>query len=200
MIDLSTTASSQHENVLLTSDFRLDIQWWQAFATPWTGRSFFLLPYWTPAPDLDLFTDSSGTIGYGAFMAGEWFNSRWTPDQAPRSIQWKELYPMVLSAATWGHRWSTLKIRFLCDNQAVVSCVVSGTSHCPHMMHLLRNLFLIAANHNFTISACHLPGRHNIIADSLSRFLMQEFRAQAPTAAGAPPPPPPPPPPTPTKI
>ncbi len=87
MINLSTTASSQHENVLLTSDFRLDIQWWQAFATPWTGRSFFLLLYWTPPPDLDLFTDSSGTMGYSAFMAGEWFNGRWTPDQAPRSIQ-----------------------------------------------------------------------------------------------------------------
>ncbi len=71
MINLSTTASSLHDTVSLTEDFMLDIQWWQAFATPWTGRSFFLLPDWTLAPDLELFTDGSGTIGYGAFMAGD---------------------------------------------------------------------------------------------------------------------------------
>ena len=42
-------------------------------------------------------------------------------------------------------------------------------------MHLLRNLFYIAARHNFTVSAQHLPGKQNVIADSLSRFNMQAF-------------------------
>lgn len=191
MIDLSTTAGHLHDTITLSEGLRLDIRWWEAFATPWTGRSFFLLPNWTPAPDLHLYTDSSGAIGFGAYCNGEWFNGKWSLTQAHHSIQYKELYPIVLAALIWGHRWSTLKVRFECDNQAVVHSIVAGTSHCPHMMHLLRNLFYIAANHNFTVSAQHLPGTHNVIADSLSRSNMQAFRAHAPTAAPLPTPIPP---------
>lgn len=183
MIDLSTSVSSLEEVIPLSQPFRLDLEWWHKFATPWNGRSFFLLPGWVPAPDLHLFTDSSGTIGFGAYCQGEWFNGRWTQAQLQRSIQWKELYPIVLSAAVWGHRWSTLRIRLLCDNQAVAHCLVSGTSHCPHLMSLIRSLFLVAAKYNFHVTAQHLPGRHNIIADSLSRFRMQVFRTHAPQAS-----------------
>ena len=111
MIDLSTLAVHLHDNITLNEGFSLDIQWWTAFTTPWSGRSFFLLPNWTLAPDLELYTDSSGTIGYGAYCNGEWFNGRWTPEQASYRIQYKELYPIVLATAVWGHNWTTLKVR-----------------------------------------------------------------------------------------
>ena len=113
MIDLSTSVASLGEVIPLLVDFMLDLRWWQEFATPWNGRSFFLLPDWTPSPHLELFTDSSGTIGFGAYCQGEWFNGRWSTAQAERSIQWKELYPIVLAAAVWGERWRTLHIRLI---------------------------------------------------------------------------------------
>jgi len=62
-IDLSTSAPRLPDTIHLDEGFHLDIQWWQAFTSPWTGRSLFLLPGWTPAPDLHLFTDSAGSIG-----------------------------------------------------------------------------------------------------------------------------------------
>ena len=49
MIDLSTTASSLQDTIPVSPEFRLDLEWWQAFATPWSGRSFFLLPDWSPS-------------------------------------------------------------------------------------------------------------------------------------------------------
>ena len=191
MIDLSTTVPHLLDTIHLDEGFRLDTQWWEAFTTPWTGRSFFLLSDWTPAPDLELFTESSGSIGFGAYCGGDWFNGHWPPELASHSIQYKELYPIVLAAAVWGHRWTTLKICMLCDNQAIVHSLISGSSHCPHIMHLLRNLFYIGVIGNFTISAQHIPGVHNIIADSLSRFNMQVFRTHAPAAAPLPTPLPP---------
>ena len=154
---------------------------------PWNGRSFFLLPGWTPSPDLQLYTDSSGTISFGAYCQGSWFNGRWSQEHLQHSIQWKELYPIVLAACAWGHRWSTLHIQLHCDNQAIVRCLNSGTSQCRHIMVLLRSLFLIAAKHNYHIAAQHIPGNHNIIADSLSRLNMQVFRA--PSLPGSNPPP-----------
>ena len=78
-------------------------------------------------------------------------------------------------------------MRFICDNQAVVHSIEAGTSHCPLIMHLLCNLFYTAARHNYTISAQHLPGKQNVIADFLSCFNMQAFRVYAPTAALLPP-------------
>ena len=191
MIDLSTAVPRLLSTIALDDGFRLNIQWWQAFMIHWSGWSFFLLPDWTPAPDLDLYTDSSGATGFGAYCCGDWFNGCWPPELTDRSIQFKELYPIVLAASVWGHRWAILRIRFLCDNQVVVYSIVSGSSHCSHMMHLLRNLCLIAARCNFTVSAQHLPGNHDIIADSFSRYNMQVFRAHAPAAAPLPTPLPP---------
>ena len=181
-IDLSSTVPRLRDTIALNEGFRLDLEWWAAFATPWSGRSLFLLPHWTPAPDIHLFTDSSGGVGFGAFYQGEWFNGRWSAVQIPRSIQYKELYPIVIAALTWGERWRTLKVRFLCDNATVVACLTSGSSHCPHVMHLMRNLSLIAASQNFNFSAQPIAGVHNAIADSLSRFQMEEFFHLAPHA------------------
>ena len=191
IIDLSTTVQGPDDTITLSHTFQLDLQWWTAFVTPWNGRSFFLLPHWTPSPDLNLYTDSAGSIGFGAFCRGEWFNGRWTDQQRHHSIQWKELYPIVLAAHIWGKQWSTLRLRFLCDNNAIVHCISSGTSHCPHIMSLLRNLFLLAARHNFSVAAQHIPGIHNNIADALSRFHMQEFHRLAPQASPLPAPLPP---------
>ena len=191
MIDTATTVPSLQDDIQLSESFRLDLEWWQAFATPWNGRSFFLRPGWTPSPDLELYTDSSGSIGYDAYCQGSWFNGHWSQEQLHHSIQWKELYPIVLAVCVWGRRWTTLRIRLHCDNQAIVRCLNSGTSHCPHIMVLLRSLFLLVAKHNLHMSAQHIPGVHNIIADSLSRFNMQVFHTHAPNASPDPTPLPP---------
>ena len=182
MIDLSMTVRSLSHHVTLDDNFRKDLAWWAEFVTPWNGASFFLQPHWSPAPDLTLYTDSSGTIGFGAYFQGNWFQGRWGKEDLPKSIQFKELYPIILAAHTWGNHWQCKKVLFLCDNEAVVACIRSGTSKCPHIMSLLRTLFLICAKGNFTVSAKHLPGLQNGIADALSRFNMQAFRQLAPQA------------------
>ena len=173
MIYLSSSVASLDEAIPFSGDFMLDLQWWQEFATLWNGRSIFLLPDWTPSPHLQLFTDSSATTGFGANCQGEWFNGRWSTAQLEQSIQWKELYPIVLAAAVRGKQWRTLRICLFCDNQAIVHCLASGSSCCPHVMSLLCTILLLAAKYNFTMSAQHIPATHNVIANSLSRFRMQ---------------------------
>jgi len=53
-------------------------------------------------------------------------------------------------------------------------------------MHLLRELFFVCAHNNFAMSAVHIAGCDNRIADCLSRFRMQEFRQLAPSARAYP--------------
>ena len=100
MLDLCEGHTNLDAILELDQEFKL--LRWKHFAAAWNGASFFLLPNWTPAPDVELFTDSAGTIGFGAFFQGSWFNGRWSPAQLSHSIQWKEFYPIVMAALVWG--------------------------------------------------------------------------------------------------
>ena len=182
LIDLSTTARLPHHHISMNLEARRDIALWQRFLPTWNGRAIIPDPYWSRSPDLALFTDASGTLGYGIYYSGHWIADTWPPPLQGRSIQWKELYPIALACLLWGHSWSGKKILFHCDNQAVVDIWASGTSRDPDIMHLVRSIFFSGATHHFTILVAHIAGTDNSIADSLSRLQIVRFQQLAPAA------------------
>ena len=182
LITLSTKARHLHHHLRLNKDARADIIWWHSFLPSWNGTAAFLDPETTDAHELELFTDASGSLGCGAYFQGSWFHYLWQPHQKLFSIQWQELFAIVAAALTWGNKWQTKRIRFNCDNQAIVFAWQGKSSKDLQIMCLLRKLFLTAAQHNFTVILSHLPGRHNAIADALSRRQFNRFFALAPQA------------------
>ena len=54
---------------------------------------------------------------------------------------------------------------------SIVHAWTGKRSEQPRIMALLRHLFLVAANNDFTVSLKHVPGIKNIIADAISRSL-----------------------------
>ena len=144
-------------------------------------------PSVTPSPDLELYTDAASSIGFGGYFNGQWFQGRWPPHlqlDSTRgiSIEWQELFPIVVACAIWFPRFSGKRIQFWCDNESVVAIINSGHSKVPRIMDLLRFLVLISMKHNFYVRARHVPGVSNEIADALSRFQDARFRAVAPKA------------------
>ena len=182
MIDLSTKVKKLHHRISLSGCARADIQWWLDFLPSWNGVSIMLQPDWEAAADMDLYTDASGTIGYGAYFQGSWIADTWAEHHRHHSIQWKELFAILAAVAAWGHRWSGKKIRFYCDNQAVVKAWQSKAPKNHNLATLFRKLFLLAAKNNFNVALKHIPGISNDIADALSRQQMQRFRELAPAA------------------
>ena len=144
---------------------------------------FLLSPKWAPLPDFSVSSDAAGALGYGPILDNEWFAGKWSISQKPLSIVYKELFPVVISAALWGHQWVTKRVQFCSDNMAVVCVLRSGTLKDPNMMVLLRHLSIVAARHSFTFTASHTAGRDNSIADALSHFDFQHFHHLAPHAA-----------------
>ena len=71
----------------------------------------------------------------------------------------------------------------LCDNQAVVSIINKGRSHCPLIMPFMRRITWLSVQYNFILTARHVPGHDNVIADSLSRSKFQVFRELCPYAS-----------------
>jgi len=167
MIDLSNTVTQLHYHITLTTEARLDIQWWLEFLPSCSGTSLILNTRWTPSPALKLYTDASGAHGWGAYGSGRWIQSHWSPSQNNMDITWKELFAAV---HTWGPSWSRQKILFHCDNQAVVEIWERGSTRVPHTMGLVRLLYFCASHYNINVCVTHIPGVCNNIADSLSRF------------------------------
>ena len=179
--------SKRHQKFLrLNKECRLDLQWWNQFLPAWNGISFFDLPDWAPVPNFELATDASGSLGFGAYHQGKWFSATWLPSQQPLGMAYKELYPILVACHIWGPKWSRKRVLFHCDNESVVHIIKSGTSKDDHIMHLVRALFLITAKLNFHVTAAHLPGKTNSIADALSRFKFQEFFRLVPHAQPTP--------------
>ena len=172
--------------IRLNSEFQLYLQWWDEFLSSWHGMSFWLFPGTVALTNLEVTSDTSGSLGFGTYFQGEWFSGAWATCHFGQSIAYKELFPIVIAAHIWGPRWSRHHILLRSDNEAVIHILVSKTSKTAGLMFLLHNLLSVAARFNFTFTALHVPGVHNQSADALSRFHWQDFRRLAPEANATP--------------
>ena len=191
MISLTCGVKQPYHFVRLNSGFYKDLAMWEVFLNYWNGISVFLESGQTPSPSLHLYTDAAGSIGFGGYLAGQWFQGRWLPEQTINkttglSIVWQELFPIYLACRLWGAQWTAKRIVFFCDNESVVQILNQKTSKSPKIMDLLRPIVLCTLQNNFTFTAKHVRGLDNGIADSLSRFQMDRFKQLAPLASPLP--------------
>ena len=145
----------------------------------WNGRSFFP----PKEPSVEVVSDASGSFGCGGFWAAHgWFQVQWQESWLAIHITAKELLPIVIASALWGHRWTQQRVRFRSDNSAVVCLLNSLSSPDAHLMHFLRCLPFYAANYRFTFEAAHIPGTQNVAADAISRNNIPLFLSLQPQA------------------
>ena len=164
------------------------MRFWSALCNNWNGISFFYQDTLESSVDLGFYTDAAPSIGFGGYFENEWFAESWPKQmqELPKnesSSALFELYPVVVAAILWGNRWERKQIIVFCDNEATVHIINKGRSSIPIINRFVRRLTWTSVLGNFSIRACHIPGLDNKIADALSRFKFQEFRALCPDAA-----------------
>ena len=162
---------------------REDVQLWGSFLTDFNGRSLFHPDVWCDSTSLNLYTDASGSLGYGAVYGSRWLYGAWSDEWKGCSITLLELYPIVLAVTTWGALLAKHCIHFHINNLALVSIINQQTSRDKHIMHLVRRLVITCLHFNILFQARHIPGKHNVLADHLSRLQVAKFRQLAPGAA-----------------
>ena len=111
---------------------------------------------------MNLYTDASGSEGWGAFWSGRWLQSHWLPAQLVKPILWKELFTIVNAVNTWGHQWAKQKILFHCDNEAVVEIWCKGSTRDSETMALVRLLYFCAARYDINVVITHISGIDNL--------------------------------------
>ena len=192
IISLTKGITNSRWHIKLNGEFRKDISMWLNFLSHWNGVSLFLGGDVLSSPDLQLFTDASGSYGMVAISMGNGFrlpgslNTSLTPPSMGISIDWQELFAIYIASDLWGPSWSGKHICMWCDNLPVVSIINSKRSKSPRIMDLVQAITILTLEHNFSFTARHIPGLDNSIADSLSRFQMDRFRHLVPNASPSP--------------
>ena len=185
LIELSTKAKLLHHHLCLNIQVRCDLQWWSMFLERWNGISMMSL-LGSSSTSITVTSDASGLWGCGAVYNTDWFSCGWGSCWLDVHITIKELLPIILASALWGHSWAGHRVLFQCDNAAVVAIINSGRSRNSLAMHLARALFLLGAAFKFTFRATHIAGVCNRAADALSRNNFPFFLQISPQASPLP--------------
>ena len=172
--------------IRVNAALKADIEWWWVFVESWNGVSM-LLQDSLQSPGVEFWSDASGSWGCGAIWGREWCQIEWKrwPDYRSASIAVKELLPVVVATAIWGKQWRGSVVRCHCDNQSVVDVIRGGYCKDPVMANMLRCLFYLEAQFNMVLTAVHVAGVDNEVADAISRNKMDVFFNLVPQAMQA---------------
>ena len=179
LINLTIGVKRSDHFIRLNSEARKDLLAWKLFLDSFNGKFLCLPNQWTSSNTIKLYTDASG-FGFAAVYGGCWFQGRFPDNWKHVNIAIKELLPIVLAVKVWGSKWSNSRLLFLSDNMSVVHIINSLTSRDHVLMDLVRELVIDTMTHNIDFHSKHIPGKHNIIADMLSRFQMDKVFSTAP--------------------
>jgi len=179
-----------HFHLRITQEMKADMQMWLKFMSEHNGVSVFKDMHWYAHGEYEIFTDASGSIGWGIFMHNKWAQGKWGThfknECNNNNITFLEYFPILVSMHIFESILANKKVLLHCDNEAVVEIINSQTSKCPRVMDLVRPFVLQCLKMNTVIRAQHVKGTDNCIADALSRFHMQLFHQLAPEAEALP--------------
>ena len=180
LIDLTKNVTKPNHRITLNKESRRDLQAWSIFIDQFNGRSLLLARQWFTTHALHLYTDASGSIGFGAIFRTHWTYGTWPESISAFHITFKELFPIVLSVEVWGPLLRNKCIVLHTDNMAVVHVLNNQTSKNPDIMVLVRRFVIACMRQNILIHAEHIPGIYNVLPDLLSRLQIDKFRELAP--------------------
>ena len=131
---------------------------------------------------MHLYTDASGSLGWGAFWPGGWLQASWSLNQLGKPIVVKSFLLLSMLWTLGGYLWAKQKILFHYDDQAVVDILHRRSTRDSETMALVRFLYFCAAHYDINVVITYISGIDNCIADSLSCFQLHRFRELAPEA------------------
>lgn len=146
-------------------------QWFRDAVSQWLDQEFLysMVPLHPPVPDIHLFTDAS-LIGWGAHLEDQVASGKWSMYWRHCHINTLELRAVFLALKQFVSVVEGRCVLVATDNTTVASYVnKEGGSRSRKLCLLSMKILTWCANHSVTLRARFLPGKLNILADSLSR-------------------------------
>ena len=168
MLDLLRAADKQ-QKIALTQPFLKDLHWFQTFLPQFNGTAFFDHPRVQGEISLD-----ASLVGLGAHFENAVYAIPLDRGYLGFDIVHLEMLNILVALRTWKKRWGGKRILIHCDNNAVISVINTGKTRDNILAALARNIAMEAATADIHISTIHILGKHNVIADCLSRWYSNE--------------------------
>jgi hypothetical protein len=124
-----------------------------------------------------VFATDACLIGGAGHWSDDWFYVSWNidfPHLVDANINVLELQSVLVAVQRWGHLWEGRHICVRSDNAATIAAINNTTSRSPALLLIIKQLFWLTVEHNFRLSAIHLPGKLNVLGDKLSRLHVKE--------------------------
>ena len=148
-----------------------DLKWWYTEI-----NSGVTAPIQRPGISASLTTDASG-VGWGAECNGVSTGGQWSiaEQEFVHNINYLELNAVFLGLQSFCNELTNKHVKILCDNSTTVAYINNmGGTKSAVCNAKTRELWTFAYAHNMWLSAIHLPGVENVIADRESRLIRDE--------------------------
>ena len=164
---------SYDHTIYLSKKIRSELTWWHEHTNDCNGRSIseiLGLDSW----QFEVYTDAS-SYGWGAtlFQAGKCLRKtggRWLNREKQQHINILELRAIQFALFAFRTFLAHCYVRLHCDNTTAISYINKfGGCRNTSMNYLSRKIWLWCIDNKVSITAIHIPGIHNILADRLSR-------------------------------
>lgn len=181
-IQFTMQVSENQKFVSINKEYKDDMAMWLVFLDSYNGKTMFLDEKFNSSNTLHLYTDAAQSKGFADIYGRKYFFGSFSEVWKVINIMTLEFYPIILSIAIWGKLWVNHSILFFTDNEALVAVINKQTCKDTRVMQMVRYMVLQCLKHNIVFGAKHIPGKSNVLADSLSRLQVAEFHRLAPNA------------------
>ena len=147
----------------IPSEAREELEWWINNVQSAT-KSIIVSD-----PDIVIQSDAS-LKGWGCVCNNIKSGGSWLPGETLQHINYLELKAAFFALKCYEHLILGKHVRLLMDNSTAVCCINKmGTSHSVELNHLTFLIWTWCRSRDVWISASHIPGVSNVVADRESR-------------------------------
>ena len=183
LIQCSKKLKNLHNVAKLSYETKKDLKWWFHCIRSHNGMTWFKKEF-DPSSATLLFTDASD-LGAGMVVDCKWaifpFSGKngW---MTKKSIQWRELFAVLLAMSTFSHYLAGKEVLMNIDNQAMQVAVANGKSKEPELMAMIRVIYFYTSVHHINYQTVYISSANNSAADACSRLDVTRLRACLPGA------------------
>ena len=111
-------------------------------------------------------------LGWGAHDEDPNIKGRWCDSEKTLHINYLELLAIKLAIKSFLSRKDLVRhLIIMCDNSTKVANINKEVHNLLHVTNLLKIFWIICMENGLHVSAAHVPGKHNILAEIASRKL-----------------------------
>ena len=158
---------SYETQVSMSEGAQEELRWWIESLSWVNGKRLI-----APSPDLVMTTDASGK-GWGAVCQGETTQGVWGKEETSKHINLLELRAARFAIMAFAKGQKDLHIHVKSDNSTTVAQINKmGGTRSIELLEETKKLWFFWLTKGITVTAEHLPGSQNFIADRFSRVFL----------------------------